>query len=250
MPAIPRLYMPQTLDPGSHVMLDEARAHYVRHVMRLADGDHVMLFNAEDGQWEASVELQGKRSVQLSLERHVSAPRACPDVWLAFALIKNKSELVVEKATELGVREVHAIVTQHAVVKHANMEKLKAHAVEAAEQCERHDIPSIMEHKNLANFLGSFPLGRVLLYGDETGTGEAIDGVLADIHESGLCILIGPEGGFSADEHHLLKIAPFARPFSMGPRILRADTAAVAALACVMSAFGDWQQRPHFKGIL
>jgi 16S rRNA (uracil1498-N3)-methyltransferase len=169
-------------------------------------------------------------------------------VWLAFAMIKNKSELVVEKATELGVSTILPVVTQHSVVKHANIEKLEGYAIEAAEQCERHDVPRIIPQRNLASLLGDWPKDRILLYGDETGGGEPLQSVIAGL-TSACGVLIGPEGGFSADEIRMLRLAPFAKAFGMGPRILRADTAAVAALACIQSVRGDWQQRPHFKGM-
>lgn len=243
-----RLYVSQALLTGSLISLDEARAHYVRHVMRLGDGDIIAAFNEESGEWEASLQFHGKRGVQLSIGKKIADARPSPDLWLAFATIKNKNELVVEKATELGVSALHPIVTQHSVVKSVNMEKLQAHAIEAAEQCERHDVPAITQHRNLASFLGDFPGGRTLLYGDESGKGKPLPEVLATLKNTKLCLLIGPEGGFSADEHRILQSADFALAFGMGPRILRADTAAVAALACIASASGDWHEPPHFKG--
>lgn len=240
-----RLYIADSLSLGAQITLDEARAHYVRHVMRLGDGDVIAAFNGESGEWESTLHLHGKRSVVLVIGKKIADPRPCPNVSLAFAMIKNKSELVVEKATELGVRAIHAIVTQHSVVKNVNMEKLQAHAIEAAEQCERFDVPSITAHKNLASFLGEISKDVTLLYGDESGDGKPLTSALCN---SALCILIGPEGGFSVDEHRILKSLPNAVGFGMGPRILRADTAAVAALACVMQEVGDWQEQPHFKG--
>ena len=228
------------------ISLDEARAHYVRHVMRLVDGEMIAVFNGEDGEWEATLRTQGKRDVQLVIGAQIATPRICPDVWLAFATIKNKNELVVEKATELGVREIHPIIMQHSVVKNINVEKLQVHAIEAAEQCERHDVPAIIPHKNLGIFLSEFPQDRILLYGDESGNGKPLPEMLSQI-SSATCLLIGPEGGFSADEHRILQSVKFAHGFGMGPRILRADTAAVAALACVQLIIGDWAERPHFR---
>jgi len=243
-----RLYVATPLLTGALISLDEARAHYVRHVMRRGEGDKIAAFNAESGEWEATLRMHGKRDVQLSIGRQIAEPRVSPDIWLAFATIKNKNELVVEKATELGARELHPIITQHSVVKNINMEKLEAHAIEAAEQCERHDVPAITAHKNLANFLGDFPKDRVLLYGDESGKGKPLPELLPELKDKKLAILIGPEGGFSADEHYILKSVEFARGFGMGSRILRADTAAVAALGFVQAATGDWNGTPHFKG--
>lgn len=243
-----RLYVAENLLTGSLIMLDEARAHYVRHVMRRNDGDVIAAFNAESGEWEATLRMQGKKAVQLAIGKKIAGPRTSPDVWLAFATVKNKNELIVEKATELGVSALHTIVTQHSVVKSVNMEKLAAHAIEAAEQCERHDVPEITEHKNLGTFLGSFPADRVLLYGDESGKGKKLPEILSTVIGKKIAVLVGPEGGFSGPEHHMLHALPQAKGFGMGPRILRADTAAVAALACVMATTGDWDAAPHFKG--
>lgn len=241
-----RLYIAQSLYTGSVIALDEARAHYVRHVMRLGDGAVIAAFNGENGEWEAILRIQGKREVQLMIGAQRAAPRRCPDVWLAFAMIKNKSELVVEKATELGVHQIHPIITQHSVVKNINTDKLHAHAIEAAEQCERHDVPAIIPHKNLRTFLSEFPQDRLLLYGDESGHGKPLAAILGHL-ASAVCLLIGPEGGFSTDEHRILQSVKFTQGFGMGPRILRADTAAIAALACIQSAVGDWTETPHFR---
>jgi 16S rRNA (uracil1498-N3)-methyltransferase len=243
-----RLYVAAPLLTGALVALDDARAHYVRHVMRKNEGDVIAAFNAESGEWEATLRMSGKRHVQLAIGKKISAPRPSPDVWFAFAAIKNKNELVTEKATELGASQLHPIITQHSVVRNINVEKLEAHAIEAAEQCERHDIPGITPHKNLANFLGVFPKERILLYGDESGKGKPLPDIISEYKNTKLALLIGPEGGFSADEHRILQSAEYAVGFGMGPRILRADTAAIAALACIQSATGDWSQAPHFKG--
>jgi len=243
-----RLFVAEPLETGALITLDEARAHYVQRVMRMREGEKLCVFNAQSGEWLATLSSAGKRSAQLTIGVQISPPRVCPDIWLAFAAIKNKNELVVEKATELGVRELHAIVTQHSVVKNINLEKLEAHAMEAAEQCERHDIPTITPHKNLASFLGEYPADRILLYGDETGEGKPLPEILRSLEAKKLCVLIGPEGGFSADEHRILKSVTYTVGFGLGPRILRADTAAVAALACVQAVTGDWEKRPHFKG--
>ena len=242
-----RLYVAGMLHTGARMALDEARSHYVRHVMRLGAGDAIGAFNAEFGEWEAAIDLQGKRDVILAIDSRIAEPRTAPDLWLAFSMIKNKSELVVEKATELGASALHAIVTQHSVVKHINLEKLEAHAIEAAEQCERHDVPTLHPHKNLGDFLGAWPEDRILLYGDESGRGAPLPALLPEIAGKKLGVLIGPEGGFSDHEHQMLRALPTGRGFGMGPRILRADTAAVAALACLLSATGAWNDAPHFR---
>ena len=253
-----RLYVAEPLLIGALVVLDDARSHYLLNVMRKREGDQLAVFNADSGEWLAEIESASKRGARLLVREKIADAREATDVWLAFAMIKNKSELVVEKATELGVSVILPVVTQHSVVKHANLEKLEGYAIEAAEQCERHDVPRIIPQKNLASLLGDWPKDRILLYGDETGGGEPLSVILSEAKDlkdpshvfgmTKLGVLIGPEGGFSADEIRMLRLAPFAKAFGMGPRILRADTAAVAALACIQSVRGDWQQRPHFKG--
>lgn len=258
MPSSTRLYTPHSLSPGALIHLDVSRAHYLLNVMRKKSGDTIVVFNGEAGEWEATIGQPSKKAVSLAIGKQLAAQRSTPDLWLAFAPIKNKSELVVEKATELGVSRILPVVTQHGVVKNINMDKLTAHAIEAAEQCERHDVPAIMPYDNLAKLLGDWPTDRVLLYGDETGSGESLGVILSKVQakssdpkdpSAGLGmtgLLIGPEGGFSSDEHRILQSFAPAKPFGMGPRILRADTAAVAALACIQMHYGDWQLRPHF----
>ena len=178
------------------------------------------------------------------MEKRLAPQKTRPDIWLAFAPIKNKTDLVVEKAVELGVTALQIVYTRHAVVKSINREKLTAHAIEAAEQCGRHDVPRFEEYSELSSLLGQWPEDRTLLYGDESGGGEPLKTLLPSLKNGKYAILIGPEGGFSADEHHMLKLAKNVNPFGMGPRILRADTAAVAALACVQAWLGDWNEQP------
>lgn len=227
-------------------MLDEAQSHYLAHVMRVREGDRVAVFNGQDGQWEARIASVAKKKVGLLLERQILPQRASPDLWLVFAPIKNKTDLVVEKAVELGVSAIGVVYTKHAVVRSVNAEKLMRHAIEAAEQCERFDVPSLTEYKDMGAFLGAWPKDRTLLYGDESGAGVPFEHLLSGLEAGKYAVLIGPEGGFSKEEHRMLQAHPQVKPFGMGPRILRADTAAVAALACVQARLGDWDERPHF----
>jgi 16S rRNA (uracil1498-N3)-methyltransferase len=242
-----RLYVPSSYAAGGKLALNQNQSHYTQHVMRCKTGDTVMVFNGRDGVWLAQISALDKKHVVLELLHQIEKQRSSPDLWLAFAPLKNKTDLVVEKATELGVTKIMVVYTRHAVVTSINHEKLHAHAIEAAEQCERHDIAVIEEQKDIATLLACWPSDRLLLYGDESGGGEALkEQFFADsVNKYG--VLIGPEGGFSEEEHRMLKHASFAKAFSMGPRILRADTAAVAALACVQSAIGDWQHKPRFE---
>ena len=243
-----RLYVDMAYEAGEILHLEPAQSHFLAHVMRAREGDMIAVFNGRDGQWNASVASIAKKQVTLRLDRQTQIQKYCPDVWLAFAPIKNKTELVVEKAVELGVSRILPVFTRYAVVRSINHDKLSAHAVEAAEQCERHDVPPISEYKDLAALLGAWPKDRVLLYADESGQGRDLKSVLADLSVPVPCaVLIGPEGGFAPDEQHMLRNAAFVKPFGMGPRILRADTAAVAALACVQAWLGDWRQPPSFQ---
>jgi len=264
-----RLYVSEGLSPSAFVDLNDKQTHYLSQVMRCELGDSIYLFNGADGEWLAEIVEIRKKALRLQLRQQVRAQEASPDVWLVFAPIKMKTESVVEKATELGASRIICTYMKHSVVVRINHEKLAAHAVEAAEQCERLDVPAIQEAQNLGRLLAEWPQDRLLLYGDESGRGMPIATLLSSPRLRGekeggdhyphpasptspasgggkYAILIGPEGGFSADEHHMLRIFPQARGFGMGPRIMRADTAAVAALACVMSADGDWKQQPHF----
>lgn len=242
-----RLYVPGDYAPGRTLTLSKNQSHYTVNVMRALVGDGICIFNGKDGEWVADISGMDKKNVALTLVcRHLEY-KPVPDVWLVFAPIKHKTDGVVEKATELGVSKIIMVPTMHGVVKSVNMEKMTMHAIEAAEQCERHDVPILETCRDLPALLGSWPTDRILLYGDESGGGGAFGDVLQSLPKGKYALLIGPEGGFSKQEHQMLAAAKFAKAFGMGPRILRADTAAVAALACLQSHLGNWQQRPHFK---
>ncbi|NDC57430.1 MAG: RsmE family RNA methyltransferase, partial [Alphaproteobacteria bacterium] len=157
-------------------------------------------------------------------------------------------ERMVEKAVELGVSALLPVVTQHSVVRSVNEDKLLAHAIEAAEQCERHDVPQFVQYKDIGALLGNWPQDRLLLHADETGGGRNLQDLLPALAGKKYAVLIGPEGGFSADERRMIAACGQAVGFGMGPRILRADTAAIAALACVQCYAGDWDAPPRFEG--
>ncbi len=242
-----RLFVPEPYEAGKLIRLDEKQSHYLAHVMRLRAGDAVAIFNGRDGEWLADIAVVEKKHVTLEAKARLKEQAASPDLWLCFAPIKNKTELVVEKAVELGVSQIIAVFTHHTVVRSVNLEKLQAHATEAAEQCERLDVPSIETAKDLAHMLGAWPKDRTLLFADESGGGAPLKTLLPSLAPGKYAVLVGPEGGFSAEERHMLKVLPMVKGFSLGPRILRADTAAVAALACVQAWRGDWEQQPAFK---
>jgi len=244
-----RLYVPLSFAQQHVLALDQAQSHYLAHVMRVREGDAIAVFNGQDGEWLAKVSAIAKKSVTLSLEECIAPQKNSPDVWLAFAPIKNKTDIVVEKAVELGVSALLCVYTRHAVVKSINREKLAIHAAEAAEQCGRHDVPRFEEYSELASLLARWPEDRTLLFADESGGGENFKSLLGKLKPGKYAVLIGPEGGFSADEHHMLKLCKRVMSFGLGPRILRADTAGVAALACVQAWLGDWEKQPRFEAV-
>lgn len=242
-----RLYVTAALQPEETIILSHAQSHYAAGVMRARVGEAVSLFNGRDGEWMAEITVIAKKQVAVRLKEQCRKQQASPDLWLAFAPIKNKSDLVVEKATEIGASKLLPVFMRHSVVKSVNMEKLQAHAIEAAEQCERLDVPVIENGRDLPTLLKDWPEDRLLFYGDESGKGEPLNTLLAAMPKGAYGLLIGPEGGFSADEQRMLANIAFVRPFTMGPRILRADTAATAALACVQMHLGDWDAKPAFE---
>lgn len=244
-----RLYTTQALEERADIVLSVEQSHYIAHVMRCKVGDYISLFNGRDGQWQAEITSVSKKSISVLPLKQTRPQTYSPDLWLIFAPLKNKTELVVEKATELGVSKILPIVTRHSVVRSVNLEKLAIHAEAAAEQCERLDIPTLETHKDLSYLLGAWEKNRILLYGDETGGGESLTKILKNMDNTQkTAVLIGPEGGFAADEIAMLRACDFTKAFGMGGRILRADTAAIAAVACVQAQLGDWDIKPHFIG--
>ena len=242
-----RLYVGGEFSAGEEIALPVAQSHYLAIVMRVKTSDKISVFNGKDGQWLAEIVEVSKKSVAITPLKQTRPQVTSPDLWFAFAPLKNKTEIVVEKAVELGVARILPVITRHSVVRSVNLEKLSAHAIEASEQCERLDIPEICAYKDLSYLLGEWKKDRILLYGDESGGGEALPKVLAELPKNTkLGVLIGAEGGFAADEFAMLRVCDFAKPFGMGARIMRADTAAIAALACVQSQTGDWDLKPHF----
>lgn len=243
-----RLFVPQGFSAAAELELDYEQAHYVAQVMRGQVGENVSVFNGSDGEWLAEIAHISKKAVTLSLVARMREQKESPDVWLAFAPIKNKVDFVVEKAVELGVSALLPVFTRHAVVKSLNHEKLATYAVQAAEQCERMDVPRIEEFKDMGALLKAWPRDRVLLFADESGQGRDLKTLLPSLSVGGKYgVLIGPEGGFAREEREILRAQPMVQAFGLGPRVLRADTAMVAALACVQAWLGDWQEQPHFE---
>ena len=236
-----RLYVTSDLAAGETLTLDEGQSRYLAAVMRAAVGDEVALFNGRDGEWRAAVVAVGKKSVTLSVDARTQAQHIGPDLDLIVALVKRaRLETIVEKAAELGVRRVQPVITERTNADHTRVERLQAIAVEASEQTGRLDVPQVLEPVKLERMLADWETGRRLLFCDEAG--EAAPAFHAVAGANGpWAILIGPEGGFSPKERETLRALPYATPASLGPRILRADTAAISALTLWQAAAGDWR---------
>lgn len=234
-----RVYVDQPLGPGQAVALDEARANYLFAVMRLGVGADVHLFNGRDGEWRAEVAEAGKRR-GIALCAEATAPQgAPPDLWLLFSPIKkDRTSFVVEKAVEMGVARLLPVATRHMNSERFRADRHQLHAVEAAEQCGATWVPDVAELQPLDRLLAAWPEGRRLYWADEGEAGRA--GILR-AERGPAAILIGPEGGFSAEERARLQRLPFVTAFALGPRILRAETAALAALALYQASGGDWR---------
>jgi 16S rRNA (uracil1498-N3)-methyltransferase len=241
-----RLFVTAPLGAGAAVPLDSDQVHYLRSVLRLAIGDHLALFDGRAGEWLAAIEVLGKHAGIARLERQTRAQPVEPALWLLFAPVKRtRIDLIAEKATELGVTRLMPVMTRRTNVARVNTERLRAVAREAAEQTERLSVPEIVEPQRLDQALAAFPADRRLILCDETGTAPPIAGALGQ-GPAPLGVLIGPEGGFAPDELDGLRKLPFVTPVGLGPRILRADTAAFSALAVFQALVGDWNgDRPR-----
>ncbi|MBS0332970.1 MAG: 16S rRNA (uracil(1498)-N(3))-methyltransferase [Proteobacteria bacterium] len=238
-----RLFIPHDLAAGAELALDHGQSHYLASVMRLAVGDEVALFNGRDGEWRARISVVAKRAVGLRAEAMLRPQAAGPDLDLVVALVKRgRVETIVEKAAELGARRVRLALTERTNADHTRLDRLTAIATEAAEQTGRLDVPAIEAPARLDKLIDGWEPGRRLLFCDEAGDAAPILQALTAAPAGPWAILIGPEGGFSPKERERLRRLPYATPASLGPRILRADTAAIAALSLWQAALGDWRQ--------
>ncbi len=245
--SLTRLYIAAEFGAQATLACTSEQTHYLRHVLRLETGAELELFNGRDGTWRARYEPLGKRDAQLVLD---AAPRVAqrrvPDIWLLAApLRQNRFDMLVEKATELGVARIQPVLTERTSVRATKTERLRSIAIEAAEQCERDAIPEVMEITPLTQILGAWDATRPLIVADETGGGQPPARLLPGLAPP-LALLIGPEGGWSPAELALLQRCDFVRGLSLGPRILRAETAGIAALSCLLTFCGDWNDAPRF----
>lgn len=236
----PRLFVAETLAAGAAVRIEGNPAHYLARVMRVAPGDVVILCDNVTGEWAARVVDAGKRDVVLEVAEMLRAREAVPDLWLCPALLKkDRFDLILEKATELGAARIQPLVTRRCVADKLNLERARAITTEAAEQCARTALPELAEPVKLDALLAGWPAGRALFFADENG-GEPAAAAFAAHKGSPAAILTGPEGGFDDAERAAIRAHPAARAITLGPRILRGETAAIAALAAWMATAGDW----------
>ena len=235
--SLPRLFVETPLAQGGTVALDAAQANYLGNVLRLKEDGEVLLFDGVSGEWLARVIEVGKRSMILGVAEATRVQEKVPDLTLAFAPIKKgRIEFLVEKAVELGVARLEPVVTRRTVVDKVNLERMRSHIVEAAEQCGRTALATIAEPVKLAAWLKALDPARTLYFADETG--GAAPG--AAFKPGPATILVGPEGGFLPEEAEAIRALPNTVAISLGPRILRAETAALAAIAAWMTSAGDW----------
>ncbi len=241
-----RLFIEGDLAGGASAVCGRDQAHYLAHVLRLAPGDPVALFNGRDGEWLAHIDRIGKKSAVLAVDRRLRPQSPEPDLWLVFAPVKRAPlGFLISKATELGVSALIPAITRRTIVERVKRERMAANAIEAAEQCERLTVPRIEDATPLSRVLENWPVDRRILLCAEAGEAAPINEFLRESGPGGpWAVLTGPEGGFDQTELDLLNKSPNVNAVGLGPRILRADTAALAALACWQAVLGDWRNRP------
>jgi 16S rRNA (uracil1498-N3)-methyltransferase len=255
-----RLHIESPLEQGTAVGLDPGRAHFLRSVLRLKPAAMVALFNARDGEWLARIDALGKGWCSLQVMERLRAPGPEPDIWLVFAPIKRaRLDFLVEKATELGASALQPVMTRRTNVERVNLERLRANAREAAEQCERLSLPEVLAPAKFTTLLEGWPRDRRLLVCCERGPVRPLFEVLSEFRKTrnaaaadsateSWAVMSGPEGGLAESELDALSKLPFVTLAGLGPRILRADTAALAALTCWQASLGDWELRPPRRG--
>lgn len=237
--SLPRLFIDTALAVDEEIVIDSAQANYLVRVLRLKAGAQVKLFDNQTGEWLVELAHIGKRDAILRVEGKLREREDVPDLWLCFAPIKKgRIDWLAEKACELGVSRLVPVRTQRTIVDKLKPDRLKAHLIEAAEQCERTALPELAELTSLKALLADWPEGRTLFYAAERGGDSFRKALVA--HDGPAAILIGPEGGFTDDEDQAIRALPQTAPVSLGPRILRADTAAAAAISLWMAGRGDW----------
>ena len=237
-----RLFVDIALDSDIVHECSKDQANYLRNVLRLNDGDQVLVFNGTDGEWLTRLEVSGKRRCALVVVEQVRAQESGPDLDYLFAPLKRaRLDYMVQKATELGVSSLRPVMTQHTIAERVNTTRMRSNVVEAAEQCGILRLPVVHEPSKLASVIEGWPEERYLLFADEAAeVGSPLSAFDGLERGAPMAVIVGPEGGFSEAERSLIRARPRSRTVSLGPRIMRADTAAVALLALVNAVVGDW----------
>jgi 16S rRNA (uracil1498-N3)-methyltransferase len=240
----PRLFVDAPLHAGARIALDRGQANYLLNVLRLRAGDAVLVFNGQDGEWRADISVEGRKSADLVFVERTREQIAAPDLIYAFAPLKHaRLDYMVQKAVEMGAGVLQPVLTRRTQSTRINLDRMRSNAIEAAEQCGILTIPEIRSEENLAQFINGLAKSRAVVFCDEDAPVSNPLQALAKLgnNEAGLAVIVGPEGGFTDQERALVAAHERCVCVSLGPRILRADTAAVAALAIVQSVLGDWK---------
>jgi 16S rRNA (uracil1498-N3)-methyltransferase len=239
----PRLYVEAPLAAGEEFTLDRAQSHYMANVMRAQAGAGMRLFNGRDGEWLAYLSSVSKRACAVAIDQRLRHQENLPDIHYLFAPLKHaRLDYMVQKATEMGAAVLQPVITEHTNVARLKLERARANIIEAAEQCNLLAVPEMREAVKLSRVLANWNRSRQLIFCDEGAEKTSPVAALQEITAGPLAVLIGPEGGFSPAERDMLHKLDYAHAIGLGPRIMRADTAAVAALALVQSVLGDWRQ--------
>ncbi len=238
----PRLFVESDLGEGTELVAGREQANYLLNVLRLKDRDPILLFNGRDGEFRARVAGAGRKACILQVEKRVREQTSLPDLHYLFAPLKHaRLDYMVQKAVEMGAGKLRPVITQFTQAQRFNLDRMRANAIEAAEQCGILAIPETEEPRKLREVLAAWDAARRLIFCDEAAEVANPGAALAGLPRGPVALLIGPEGGFSPEERADLLARPFVTALSLGPRILRADTAAVAAMALVQSFIGDWR---------
>jgi 16S rRNA (uracil1498-N3)-methyltransferase len=236
-----RVYVEDALSPGARIELDDAPSHHVAVVLRAGEGDALHLFNGRDGEWRAAITRIAKGAVTVVVERQTAPQRNVPDVHLLAAPVKRTPfDYLVQKATELGVARIRPVITRRTIVDRVNEDRMRANAIGAAEQSGRLDVPAIDAPVALHKLFQNWPADRRVMFCDEAGDALPAAEALAKAGRGSWAILTGPEGGFDPAEREMIRTLSVTVPVALGPRIMRADTAALAAITIWQSTLGDW----------
>lgn len=236
-----RLFVPNDLGPEAEFEASPQQGHYLMHVLRLGEGAEILLFNGRDGEWSAAIAAKSKKAVRLKVLALQRPQPPLPNLIYCFAPLKQgRLDYLVQKAVEMGAGVLQPVITQHTQVAKPGIERLRANVVEAAEQCGILAVPEVREAEKFERLLAGWDKERRLIFCDEDASTNNPLPALQAVREKKFGLLVGPEGGFSNEERRMLRVLPFVTAIPLGPRILRADTAAVAALAVIQATVGDW----------